>query len=93
VGFGEARPARPRPNWLGPLHSRDHYNADDQDLIEDWIEMRATLKRQLEMLKSGQMHTGTDLPNTTTKAAITRVEACIGELNALLKEYSHAQRP
>lgn len=61
-----------------------------KDLIEDWIAMRSTLIRQLEMLKSGKMHTGTNVPNVTTEATISRVEACIRELNALLKEYARA---
>ena len=61
-----------------------------KDLIEDWIAMRSTLVRQLEMLKSGQMHGGTNVADITTEATVARVEACIHELNALLKEYARA---
>jgi len=63
-----------------------------EDLIEDWIEMRPTLKHQLEMLESDEIRTGLDLPNATTQATLTRIETCISELNALLKEYARADR-
>ena len=32
-----------------------------KDLVEDWIAIRSTLHRQLEMLESGQMDMGTHL--------------------------------
>jgi hypothetical protein len=61
-----------------------------KDLIEDWIEIRSTLQRQLEMLESEQMDMGTHLSDTMTKETIVRIKAWIGELNALLKEYARA---
>jgi hypothetical protein len=61
-----------------------------KDLIEDWIEIRSTLQRHLEMLESGQVHTGTPLSDTTTKETIVRIKAWIGEFNALLKQYARA---
>jgi len=61
-----------------------------RDLVEDWIEMRSTLTRQLELLESGEMHTGSNIPDTTTRATIAQIEKWIGELNALLKEYARA---
>jgi hypothetical protein len=61
-----------------------------KDLVEDWIEIRSMLQRQLEMLESGQMDMGTHLSDITTKEAIVRIKAWIGELNALLKEYARA---
>ncbi len=61
-----------------------------KDLIKDWIEMRTTLKRQLEMLESDA---GTNVPNASTEATIVIVKSCINELNALLKEYARAQGP
>ena len=60
-----------------------------KDLIEDWIVMRSTLVRQLEMLKSEQMHTETNA-SETTRATVVRVETCIAELTALLKEHPSA---
>jgi hypothetical protein len=60
-----------------------------KDLIEDWIVMRSTLIRQLEVLKAGQMYVGTQAPDIiTTEATIIRVETFVRELNALLKEYA-----
>ena len=38
-----------------------------KDLVEDWIEIRSTLQRQLEMLESGLVGTGTHLSDTTTE--------------------------
>jgi hypothetical protein len=61
-----------------------------KDLVEDWIEIRSTLQRQLEMLESGQMHTGTHVSDTRTKETIVRIKVWIGELNALLKEHARA---
>ena len=61
-----------------------------KDLVEDWIEIRSILQRQLAMLESGQMHLGTHLSDTTTKETIVRIKAWISELNALLKEYARA---
>ena len=64
--------------------------ATAKDLVENWIEIRSTLQRQLEMLESGQMDMGTHLSDTTTEETIVRIKAWIGELNALLKEYARA---
>ena len=63
------------------------------DLIEDWIQMRSTLQRQLKMLESGEMHTGGKISDSTTRDTIVRVRHCIDELNSLLKEYAIAPRP
>ena len=43
-----------------------------KDLVEDWIAIRSTLHRQLEMLELGQMDMGTHLSNTATKETIVR---------------------
>jgi hypothetical protein len=56
-----------------------------KDLVEEWIQMRSTLRRQLELLKSAEMHTGTN-GSDTTQETIARIEKWISELNALLKE-------
>ena len=45
-----------------------------KDLIEDWIEIRSTLQRQLEMLESEQMDMGAHLSDTTTKETIVRIK-------------------
>lgn len=58
-----------------------------KDLVEEWIQIRTMLRRQLELFKSGEMHTGTN-GHDTTQATITRIEKWISELNALLKEHA-----
>ena len=63
------------------------------DLIEDWIQMRSTLQRQLKMLESGKMHTEDKIPDSTTRDTTIRVRRCIDELNSLLKEYATAPKP
>jgi hypothetical protein len=60
------------------------------DLIEDWIQMRATLQRQLKALEAGQITTGDAIVGSTTEDTIIRVKKWINELNTLLKEYTNA---
>ena len=62
------------------------------DFVEDWIEMRSKLQRQLKLLKSGKTGTGADVIGSTTEATIIRLKKWIDELNDLLKEYAHADR-
>jgi len=62
------------------------------DFVEDWIEMRSKLQRQLKLLESGKMGTGADVIGSTTEATIIRLKKWIDELNDLLKEYAHADR-
>jgi hypothetical protein len=57
------------------------------DLIEDWIQMRAALQRQLKLFESGELGTG-----PSTDATIVRIRIWIDELNSLLKTYSSADR-
>jgi hypothetical protein len=57
-------------------------------LVEDWIQMRGTLQRQLKMLESGEMRTETNISDSTTQATIARIKGWIDELNSLLKEFS-----
>ena len=59
------------------------------DLIEDWIQTRSTLQRQLKMLESGEMHTGDKISDSTTKDTTVRVRRCVD----VLKEYAIAPRP
>ncbi|MGO9723081.1 MAG: hypothetical protein ACLPOA_21465 [Methylocella sp.] len=62
------------------------------DFVEDWIEMRSKLQRQLKLLESGKIGTGADVIGSTTEATIIRLKKWIDELNDLLKEYAHADR-
>jgi hypothetical protein len=62
------------------------------DLIEDWIQMRSTLQRQLKMLESGEMFAGDQISDSTIRDTIVRVRRNIDELNSLLKEYAISTR-
>jgi len=62
------------------------------DFVEDWIEMRTKLQRQLKLLESGKTDTGTNVIGSTTEATIIRLKKWIDELNDLLKEFAHADR-
>jgi hypothetical protein len=62
------------------------------DFVEDWIEMRSKLQRQLKLLESGKTDAGTNVIGSTTEATIIRLKKWIDELNDLLKEYAHADR-
>ena len=62
------------------------------DFVEDWIEMRSKLQRQLKLLESGKTDTGTNVIGSTTEATIIRLKKWIDELTDLLKEYAHADR-
>ncbi len=66
----------------------DERMAEIKHLIEEWIQMRATLQRQVKMLESGEIRTGTNISDNTTQATIARVKRWIDELNSLLKEFS-----
>lgn len=62
------------------------------DFVEDWIEMRSKLQRQLKLVESGKMGTGADVVGSTTEATKIRIKQWIDELNDLLKEYVNADR-
>jgi hypothetical protein len=57
------------------------------DFVEDWIEMRSKLQRQIKLIE-----TGTNVVGSTTEATKIRIKKWIDELNDLLKEYAHADR-
>ncbi len=59
------------------------------DFVEDWIEIRAKLQRQLKLLQAGEMRTQ-NAAGDTTAATIQHIKRWIDELNGLLKEYSRA---
>jgi phage host-nuclease inhibitor protein Gam len=61
------------------------------DFVEDWIEMRSKLQRQLKLLEGG-MGTEINAIGSTTDATKIRIKKWIDELNDLLKEYAHADR-
>ena len=57
-------------------------------LVASWNERRAMLAHQLEMLESGEMHTGTNVLDATTKQDIARLRSWIAELDALIAKHS-----
>ncbi|WP_296706872.1 hypothetical protein [Rhodoblastus sp.] len=59
--------------------------AEVKHLIEEWIEIRATLQRQVKLLESGQIPAE---ESSATQATVARIKALIDELNGLLKEFS-----
>ena len=58
------------------------------DFVEDWIEMRSKLQRQLKLIE-----TETNAVGSTTEATKIRIKKWIDELNDLLKEHANADRP
>jgi hypothetical protein len=60
------------------------------DLVEDWIEIRSKLQRQLKMFEAGEKHAGHKISDSTTTATVARLKKCVSELNELLKEYGGA---
>jgi dTDP-D-glucose 4,6-dehydratase len=62
------------------------------DFVEDWIEMRSKLQRQLKLLESGKMGEETYVIGSTAEATAIRLKKWIDELNDLLKEYAPSDR-
>jgi hypothetical protein len=62
------------------------------DFVEDWIEMRSKLQRQLKLLESEKMETGSSILGGATEATRIRIKKWVDELNALLKEYGPSDR-
>jgi hypothetical protein len=62
-----------------------------KDLVEEWIEMRSTLQKQLKALETGELGTHGAIVGSTTETTKVRIRKWIEELNALLKEYASAR--
>jgi hypothetical protein len=58
------------------------------DLIEDWIQIRSTLQRQLKTLESNQAHAPLDIPDEMRETTANHVKQWIADINSLLKEYT-----
>jgi len=59
------------------------------DLVEDWIQIRSTLQRQLKVLQSGEAPSISEDERTAT---VARLRQCIEEMNALLKDYARVHQ-
>jgi hypothetical protein len=57
------------------------------DFVEEWIEIRSKLKRQLEVLDQGE-----EVLGSMTETTKMRIRTWIEELNALLKENASGDR-
>jgi len=62
----------------------------EHDFIEDLIEMRSRLKKQLGLIESGKMGSGGAVIGGATDAIKARLKKLIDELNDLLKKSASA---
>ncbi len=61
------------------------------DLIEDWIQIRTILQKQITALESGKVAAGTNVKSTNEETTV-RLKEWVGEINKLLKDYSSIPR-
>jgi hypothetical protein len=58
------------------------------DLIEDWIQIRSTLQRQLKMLDFDETQGHLDITDGVRETTINHIKQWIADINSLLKEYT-----
>ena len=58
------------------------------DLIEDWIQIRSTLQRQLKTLDSNEGQGPVDIPDEMREMTVNHIKQWIADINSLLKEYT-----
>jgi hypothetical protein len=58
------------------------------DLIEDWIQIRSTLQRQLKTLESNQDQGPVDIPDEMREMTVNHIKQWVADINSLLKEYT-----
>jgi hypothetical protein len=58
------------------------------DLIEDWIQIRSTLQRQLKTLDSLQGQPPLEVPDEMREMTVNHIKQWIADINSLLKEYT-----
>jgi hypothetical protein len=58
-----------------------------KDLIEDWIQIRSTLQKQLQTIQRNENAKETGL-GSTAEATVSHLKKCLDELNLLLKEHA-----
>jgi hypothetical protein len=58
------------------------------DLIEDWIQIRSTLQRQLEMLDSNEAQGNLDISDGMRETTINHIKQWVADITSLLKEYT-----
>ena len=62
------------------------------DLVEDWIQIRSTLQRQLKILQPGGALSERDMSESARETTISRLKGCVEVMNALLKENARAHQ-
>lgn len=62
------------------------------DFVEDWIEIRSKLQRQLKMLNSGDLTSDLGISAAEKEATIARIRACLEAMNVLLKEFARVHQ-
>ncbi len=60
------------------------------DLIEDWIQFRSVLQRQLKLLETDQTRKGAPAVDVASEATKARLRRCLDEMNALLKQHARS---
>ena len=63
------------------------------DLIEDWIQIRSMLQKQLRRLEADGTRAEAGLLDAGTEATLDRLRRCLLEMNALLKQHARADKP
>ena len=58
------------------------------DLIEDWIQIRPTLQRQLKTLEFNEDQGPVDIPDEMREMTVNHIKQWIADINSLLKEYT-----
>ena len=58
------------------------------DLIEDWIQIRSTLQRQLKTLNSNEGQGPVDIPDEMREMTVNHIKQWVADINSLLKEYT-----
>ncbi|SFK39264.1 hypothetical protein [Methylocapsa palsarum] len=64
----------------------------EHEFIEDLIEIRSKLKKQLGLIEAGKMGTGGAVAASASEATKARLKRLIEDFNDLLKENASADR-
>lgn len=67
---------------------RENAMSGVSDLVEDWIQIRSTLQRQLKTLDSNEAQPRVDIPDGMREMTINHIKQWIADINSLLKEYT-----
>ena len=63
------------------------------DLIEELIEMRSKLQKQMKVFGAGGIQGGDKSRSAATQITTLHLKNCISELNKLLKEHAQIGKP